>query len=151
MLDLVIDNPAHSVGVKTRWSLKSLPTQAFLWFYDKAGAHPAPIAIFLPDCPHWEKAFACLQLESLHRPSRLPRASPHPGWASPAYPPLHRAHTPALTILVVSVGLSTVGKKSSLKSRGSAAVSHYILLENRGVKSLPSICCLPPACPQPLI
>ena len=32
---LVVGNPAHSRGVETRWSLRSFPTQAILWFYDK--------------------------------------------------------------------------------------------------------------------
>ena len=31
---LVVDNPAHSRGVETRWSLWSFWTQAILWFYD---------------------------------------------------------------------------------------------------------------------
>jgi len=27
--------PAHGRGVGTRWSLRSLPTQTILWFYDR--------------------------------------------------------------------------------------------------------------------
>lgn len=33
-LDLVGGNPAHSSGVGTRWSLRSLSTQGILWVYD---------------------------------------------------------------------------------------------------------------------
>ena len=31
VLDLVICNPPYGRGVRTRWSLKSTPTEAFLW------------------------------------------------------------------------------------------------------------------------
>jgi len=34
VLDLVTGNPACGRGGGTWWSLRSLPTQAFLWFYD---------------------------------------------------------------------------------------------------------------------
>ena len=32
--DLVVGDSAHSRGLKTRWSWRSLSTQAILWFYD---------------------------------------------------------------------------------------------------------------------
>jgi len=54
-LDLVTDlmdgNPTRGRGVGTRWSLRSLPTQAVQWFYDSIS--------FYPCFAKWPSAFVC--------------------------------------------------------------------------------------------